>query len=53
MYFNYYQIERGDNVFKLINNIDEYKQFILSVRDEFNKDTTAYVGFTFPYTVIE
>lgn len=32
---------------------DSIKWACCSVRDEFNKDTTAYVGFTFPYTVIE
>lgn len=32
---------------------DSIKWACCSVRDEHNKDTTAYVGFTFPYTVIE
>lgn len=32
---------------------DSIKWACCSVRDINNKDTTAYVGFTFPYTVIE
>ena len=34
-------------MFKLINNIDEYKQFILSVRDEFNceEEWEQFFGF--------
>ncbi len=32
---------------------DSIKWACCSVRDKNNKDTTAYVGFTFPYTVIE
>ena len=34
-------------MFKLINNIDEYKQFMLSVRDEFSceEDWEEFFGF--------
>ena len=32
---------------------DEIKWYVTSIRDEFNRDTTAYLGFIFPYTVID